>query len=336
LKFWYGTQKYESHSRVAEAYQKILARQYRRLESLEQADVVILHIEPYDYRSIYNQFPILRRKYVISYCVWEASELPVEYQRSLNLVQEVWTCSHYCVDIIRKYHPRVFWVPHIIERDMQSDDQADGIIRRLICFDPQNYYFLAIGRSLIPRKNLAGLLRVFESTASSMPNGRLIIKGMPTEPVLKSQDPRVIYLPLMLSEAHVNSLYKAIDVYVSSHHSEGWGLTLSDAMLFSKPVVATGYSGNLEFMNGNNSFLVRFVENFIRNEELWGPFTPQMKWADPDPGHLQEILLSLYDGTLRPEAIRKATLALEESKRYSMDAVTELVLERMKDIVTRL
>src|SRR6266403_468639 len=260
LTFWYEIHNYQSHRRVAAVYRQMLSLRYTLAESIDGADVVVLHLEPHDYAFIYGRFPRLRTKYVISYCVWEASELPAAYQRSLALVQEVWTCSEYCVGVIKKHHPLVFRIPHTIERERLNHDIDDEIIRRLIWFDPQNYYFLSIGRTLGSRKNLVGLVRVFETTASSMPNARLIIKGLPGDPILRSQDPRVIYLPMALSESQINALYKAIDIYVSAHHSEGWGLTLSDAMLFGKPVVATGYSGNLEFMTPENSFLIRYKE----------------------------------------------------------------------------
>jgi len=103
-------------------------------------------------------------------------------------------------------------------------------------------------------------------------------------------------------------------------------------MLFSKPVVGTGYSGNLEFMNENNSFLVRFSENCIREDELFGLFTTQMKWADPDVDHLRDIMLSLYNGTFRKEAIEKSKRALEDSKKFSTDSVRELLLARMEEV----
>jgi len=137
---------------------------------------------------------------------------------------------------------------------------------------------------------------------------------------------------LAFSEFQINALYKAVDVYVSPHHSEGWGLTLSDAMLFNKPVVGTGYSGNLEFMNSDNSFLIRFAENYIREDELFGLFTRQMKWADPDVGHLREIMHSLYNGTLRKEATEKSKRALENSKAFSTDSVRELLFNRLDEI----
>jgi glycosyltransferase involved in cell wall biosynthesis len=310
----------------------MLSRCYSFAKSIDEADVVILHLEPHNYESIYNALPNLRNKFVISYCVWEASELPVAYQRSLALVQEVWTCSEYCLSIIKKHHARVFRIPHTIERETASHDVDDAIIRRLISFDPRNYYFLSIGRTLGARKNLKELVRIFEATASSMPNARLIIKGLPGDPILRSQDPRVFYLPITFSASQMNALYKAADVYVSAHHSEGWGLTLSDAMLFGKPVVATGYSGNLEFMSHDNSFLIRCAENYIREDDVFALFTTQMKWADPSPNHLENVLISLYKGDLRTEAAQKSKRALEDSKHFSNDSVNRLVLARVESI----
>ena len=46
------------------------------------------------------------------------------------------------------------------------------------------------------------------------------------------------------------------DAYASLHRAEGFGLTIADAMALGKPVVATGYSGNLEFMTDANGYLV--------------------------------------------------------------------------------
>ena len=57
---------------------------------------------------------------------------------------------------------------------------------------------------------------------------------------------------------HVNALIAACDCYVSLHRSEGFGLTLAEAMALGKPVIATGYSANLDFMNVSNSLLVRY------------------------------------------------------------------------------
>ena len=278
LKYWYEIHNYQSHRRVAEVYRQMLSRRYIPAVSIDAADVVVLHLEPHDYESIFNRFPALRNKYVISYCVWEASELPAAYQRSLALVQEVWTCSEYCLGVIKKHHPRVFRVPHTIVREQLNHDIEDEIIRRLICYDRNNYYFLSIGRTLGSRKNLSGLVQVFETTASSMPNARLVIKGLPKDAAVPEPD---------------------------------------------------------TFAGKDNSFLVHFAENYIREDEIFGLFTPQMKWADPDPEHLRNIMLSLYDGSLRKEAIQKSERALEDIQHFSTDSVRELLLGRMEEVRLR-
>ena len=57
-----------------------------------------------------------------------------------------------------------------------------------------------------------------------------------------------------------------------------------------------------------------------------------MKWADPDVDHLRDIMLSLYNGTFRKEAIEKSKRALEDSKKFSTDSVRELLLARMEEV----
>ena len=53
-----------------------------------------------------------------------------------------------------------------------------------------------------------------------------------------------------------NSTYRPLsDCYVSLHRSEGFGLTIAEAMALGKPAIATAYSGNLEFMTAENSYL---------------------------------------------------------------------------------
>ena len=65
-----------------------------------------------------------------------------------------------------------------------------------------------------------------------------------------------IILDQTLPRGELNGLIQACDCYVSLHRSEGFGLTMAEAMLLGKPVIATGYSGNLEFMDRGNSLLI--------------------------------------------------------------------------------
>jgi glycosyltransferase involved in cell wall biosynthesis len=70
------------------------------------------------------------------------------------------------------------------------------------------------------------------------------------------------------------------DCYVSLHRAEGFGYTMAEAMYYGVPVIASGYSGNLEYMTPANSFLVPCKATFVKNAD--GPFQRGSVWGDPD------------------------------------------------------
>jgi glycosyltransferase involved in cell wall biosynthesis len=87
------------------------------------------------------------------------------------------------------------------------------------------------------------------------------------------------------------ALVAACDCYVSLHRAEGLGLTLADAMALGKPVIATRYSGNLDFMDDSNSFLVPFTYAAVP------PGTPAYPtgapWAAPDVAEAARMMALL-------------------------------------------
>jgi glycosyltransferase involved in cell wall biosynthesis len=81
---------------------------------------------------------------------------------------------------------------------------------------------------------------------------------------------------------------RTADCYISLHRSEGFGLTLAEAMLCGKPVIATGYSGNLDFMSDEDSFLVPY--KLITIERACGPYKAGFHWADPDVDYAADVM----------------------------------------------
>ena len=73
------------------------------------------------------------------------------------------------------------------------------------------------------------------------------------------------------------ALVAACDAFVSLHRAEGYGLHLAEAMAHGKPVVATGYSGNLEFMDDTNSRLVPFT--LVPIPDGCEPYPAGARWA---------------------------------------------------------
>ena len=76
------------------------------------------------------------------------------------------------------------------------------------------------------------------------------------------------------------ALTAAADCYVSLHRAEGYGLTLAEAMAAGRPVIATGYSGNLEFMTADTAVLIPYELEQVP----YGcdPYPPSARWAEPD------------------------------------------------------
>lgn len=114
--------------------------------------------------------------------------------------------------------------------------------------------------------------------ASQMAEIERRVAALPGSTVIKDDLPR----------RDLEVLMCAMDVYLSLHRSEGFGYTLAEAMLLGIPAVATGYSGNLDFMTDRNSHLVAAREVVITKRE--GPFENGTVWAEPDIDHAVEIL----------------------------------------------
>jgi glycosyltransferase involved in cell wall biosynthesis len=56
----------------------------------------------------------------------------------------------------------------------------------------------------------------------------------------------------------LQALINACDIMLSLHHSEGFGLVLAEAMLLGNPVITTGWSGNMTFMDSTSAALVGY------------------------------------------------------------------------------
>lgn len=332
VKLCYLASEYMSHWRVAQEYSNLIGNRYRVVADAKEADIVVLHIEPCCYDHIYTKLNFLKEKYVVGYCVWEASELPDVYKHSISYLQEIWTCSRYCFNLFSKYHPVVTYIPHVIERNLSCSNADRALIRRVISYKSDCVYYLVLTKMSDKRKNAEQLIKAFNRLTFKIPKARLVIKALPTDDLRLPLSSNAVFLGQHMADAELNALYELADIYVSLHHAEGWGLTLSDAMLFRKPVIATGYSGNLEFMNPSNSFLVDFTETSIQPQDSFNLFTSKMKWAYPKEEDVSRQLLLVY-GELHSECVtQKVENAAEDIKCFSRPVIRRLLHERLSEI----
>lgn len=138
-----------------------------------------------------------------------------------------------------------------------------------------------------PQGTIAAFLRAFPTAEPGGPE--LVIKTIdedahPAElaelQALIAPHDHVHLLPGYLDRAGMDDLLAAADVIVSLHRAEGLGYTPAEAMALGRAVIATGYSGNLEYMSADNAVLV--PAPLIPIGDDGGPYPADSRWADPD------------------------------------------------------
>lgn len=224
----------------------------------------------------------------IGYWAWEVPEFPEEWASSFGYVDEVWTPSSFTRDAVAARSPvPVTVVPHSIDADFGEESTAD---RAKFNLKPDTFLFLFFFDfdSYLDRKNPLGLIKAFKKAFGSRNDVQLLIKsvhGAGHSEELSLLQMACIGLNIRVMDCNLtrqdkHELMRAADCYVSLHRSEGFGLTLAEAMACGKPVIATGYSGNLDFMSDEDSFLVPY--KLITIKHASGPYKVGFHWADPD------------------------------------------------------
>lgn len=341
LKVYCGHQNYLSHARAAQDYQAILTSLCTVVDDPAACDVAILHHEPSEYLRLFEEIPALRRKYVIGYCVWESDTLPSALCAGVKPMDELWTASVYCLQAFAEAHPRVLWVPHVVAFDTTRSPEDEAAVAELLQLPEGTFNFLHITTAGIRRKNTQGLREAFTYVSKRLPQARLIIKSIEyphysLAPVKAVQDGATVILDGKLPPGQLAALYSRAHSLVSPHYAEGWGLTLTDAMIQGLPVIATAYSGNMDFMTPYNSWWVGFTEEPIRKTDQYYLFDGKMSWAYPHREGLERQMLEVYRMTQDGTAQAWTARAQQDVALYSRERVGELIGERLSQLAADL
>jgi glycosyltransferase involved in cell wall biosynthesis len=295
----------------------------------KHCDVAILHDDPLNYPALFSRYPHLHAMRSIAYCVWE-NETPAEaYKEPLGLVTEIWTPSAFSQRGFLRDFSAVRILPHLVRRRVPSPEDL-AFARGAVRADEKAYRFFSIVDSLNPRKNLRGLLEAFAALRAVSPRKvRLILKQYRVDFDFSGL-PDVIGVNADLSPGRMAALHVVTDAYVSAHHAEGWGLGLTEAMAYGKPVLATGYSGNMEFMDQGNSLPLPYRMAPVSEEmcERIPLFTRRMRWADIDRDALVTAMKKAAAGRIPQEISRRAA---EITRRFGPEAVARRMRALLDD-----
>ncbi len=240
-------------------------------------------------------------RYNIGCWFWELEKFPEQWHPSIDLVDEIWVTAPFVRDAIAACTSKPV---HIVPVALTADPPVNSSRREVgLAEDAFVCLFSFDFNSFVTRKNAEGVIAAFRRAfADGRRDVRLVIKttngGRFPEALRKliataGGDDRIEVRDGFLDRKGMWALQACCDCYVSLHRSEGLGLGMAECMLLGKPVVATAYSGNLAFMDENNSCLVGYT--LIPVEEGEYPAWQGQHWADPDVDQAAAHLKRLAD-----------------------------------------
>lgn len=240
-------------------------------------------------------------RYNIGYWLWELSEFPRQWRDSFRFFDEIWTSSDFCAESISKSSPvPVVKIPLAVEvKGLKNLKRPDFGLEE----DKFIFLFVFDFYSYIERKNPLAAVEAFRRAFGGSTRAQLVLKCSNSHWNIRERDrlleaSRGLDVKLIdgyLGKEELHTLVSLCDCYLSLHRSEGFGFTLAEAMYLEKPVIATGYSGNMDFMDDTNSFLVR--HSMVKIEKESGPYKKGNVWAEPDASHAAELLRLVYENS---------------------------------------
>ncbi len=240
-----------------------------------------------------------RGRYVIGFWAWEVSDFPPQFAQAFDYVDEVWVGSrHVCAAVGRGAPKPIIVIPQPVslEADAEHAVPPPGLpagFRFLFAFD-----YL----SVFERKNPLAVVEAFSRAFAPRSGAALIIKALNPDHDPAAHErlkraiashPDVRLIERRLSRSERDGLMRAADCYVSLHRAEGFGYTLAEAMWLGKPVIATGYSGNVDFTTAENSYPVgyRLVPIGPGND----PYPAGGEWAEPDIEEAVSLMRRVFE-----------------------------------------
>jgi glycosyltransferase involved in cell wall biosynthesis len=231
---------------------------------------------------------------------WEVEDFPVEQHGGFSHVDEVWTATEFIRAAIAPHSP----VPvHVVAPPLPQRGTEPTMGPAQLGLPDRPYFLFSFDySSTAERKNPMGLVEAFTAAFAPGEGPVLVIKSInarkrPAEAerlrlrVANEQD--VVLMDRFLDPAERDALVASCACYVSLHRSEGLGLTMAEAMAWGRPVIATAYSGNLDFMTDENSFLVPWSPATIPADAV--PYPPGGTWAEPDLAAAAALMRAVVD-----------------------------------------
>lgn len=242
----------------------------------------------------------------VGYTMWETTKLPAGWTPCLNQMDEVWTMSQWGADIMADsgVTTPVAVVPGGVDELFNPFAEAIKEMREL-----PGFTFLSVFK-WEKRKSPEMLLQAFQEEFSENEQVNLVLLAF--NPFLFApeqwqeaqfhllydagikKDERIHFLPYIPSRAQMPRIYCSADAFVLPSRGEGFGLPYIEAMACGLPTIGTAWSGNMEFMNSDNAYL---IETEYMEAADMEPFIKKMdgsNWAYPSKDSLKLAMREVF------------------------------------------
>ena len=261
----------------------------------------LFHIEPYELGLAWMNLPdgVFDSRYNIAFWLWELEVFPVEWEFPIPVLDEIWTPSQFVTSSIQKVTDKpVITIPYhlIVDTNTQYD-------RGYFNLPEDKFLVLAMydvnssAHRKNPRDAIKAYVGAFKGTNKNV--GLVLKVNNPSQKDLDqlnemTKDCGDVYLvSKRLSKNEVDSLIQCVDVFISMHRAEGFGLVMAEAMALGTVCVATNWSSNTEFMNDDVACMVDYDIVEIEINDLW--YRKGNHWAQPKVACAADCLIRLYD-----------------------------------------
>lgn len=242
---------------------------------------------------------------------WELPHYPAEWAREVERFDEAWGFSSFVSSTLKSavsIPVRTLPLATAIRRIRNLGRRDFGIPEGAFVF----LFFFDL-TSFIERKNPFATLNAFQKVIDSFAGGdiRFVVKlnsshakAADRQRFLEFIQPfgdHVILLDRRMDDAEVKALHLCADAFVSLHRAEGYGFGLAEAMFLQKPVIGTGWSGNLDFMNHENSILISY--KLVPVPANAYPHAQGQEWAEADNDEAAQAMIRLAKSRSYGEAL---------------------------------
>ena len=281
-------------------------------------------------------------RYNIGWWPWELPVWPKNWNCVFDLVDEVWAATQFTYTMYLDAAARSLSTsPSVSLMPMPATiDRLTHVTRETLGIPEEKFLFLYVFdfNSYLARKNPFATVLAFRHAFDEKDDSvGLVLKTMNADPFDPkwnefiqecAKDARITIIDKTLERGEVLGLIEACDAYISLHRSEGFGRTLAEAMLLGKPVIATNFSGNVDFLTDKTGFPVEWRRVAVSPGDYPYVTTDDFAWwADPLAESAATNMVAAKNQNLSTEYLTKFA-----RKKFSPQQIGHSIKNKLLDI----